>query len=51
MTHPRMETVGTLCRMQASEFDRVLDGLRVEGRRPTDTIRGVLQKRWKSGNE
>ena len=51
VTHPRMETLGTLCTMQASEFDRSSDGLRTEGRRVTETIRRALQSRWGSEHE
>ena len=46
VTHPRMETLGTLCTMQAREFDRSDDGVRAEGRNVTETIRRVLQRRW-----
>ena len=46
VTHPRMETLGTLCTMQAREFDRSEDGVRAEGRNVTETIRRVLQRRW-----
>ena len=42
-THPRMETLGTLCMMQGSEFDRSPEGVRLEGRRVTQTIRRALQ--------
>ena len=45
VTHPRMETLGTLCTMQASKFE-LPGGVREEGRRVTDTIRGVLRSRW-----
>ena len=47
VTHPRMETLGTLCTMQASEFDHPGAGLKAEGRKVTETIRSGLQKRWK----
>ena len=46
VTHPRMETLGTLCTMQAREFDRPSGGVKAEGRRVTDTIRSVLRSRW-----
>ena len=47
VTHPRMETLGTLCTMQAGAFDRPAAGLMAEGRRVTETIRKELQSRWK----
>ena len=46
VTHPRMETLGTLGTMQANEFDRSPEGLRAEGRKVTATIRQALQRRW-----
>ncbi len=42
-THPRMLALGTLCTMQATEFNRSPDGLREEGRTVTRTIRKALQ--------
>ncbi len=49
VTHPRMRTFGTLCTMQASEFDRVSgEGVKSEGRKVTETIRRVLRDRWGS---
>ena len=48
VTHPRMRTLGTLCTMQATEFDRISGaGLKSEGRKVTETIRRVLRDRWK----
>ena len=46
ITHPRMATLGTLCTMQASEFDRSPAGLKDEGRKVTRTIRQALRDRW-----
>ena len=46
VTHPRMETLGTLCTMQAGAFDRPGEGLRAEGRKVTETIRTELRRRW-----
>ena len=46
-----MKTLGTLCKMQEREFDRSADGVRAEGRRVTDTIRRVLESRWKGEAE
>ena len=46
VTHPRMATLGTLCTMQASEFDRSPDGLKAEGRKVTQAIRQALRDRW-----
>ena len=47
VTHPRMATLGTLCTMQASEFDRSTGGVKAEGRRiVTQTIRQALGERW-----
>ena len=46
VTHPRMETLGTLCTMQAGEFDRSRDGLTAEGSKVTQTVRQALQYRW-----
>ena len=43
VTHPRMATLGTLCTMQANEFDRSPDGLKSEGRKVTQAIRRVLE--------
>ena len=43
VTHPRMATLGTLCTMQASEFDRSPDGVKSEGRKVTQAIRRVLE--------
>ena len=51
VTHSRMETLGTLCTMQAKEFDRSDDGVRAGGRKVTETIRRVLQRRWKCRDE
>ena len=42
-----METLGTLCTMQAGAFDRPGGGLMAEGRKVTETIRKELQSRWK----
>ena len=48
VTHPRMRTLGTLCTMQATEFDPFSGpGLKSEGRKVTETIRRVLRDRWK----
>ena len=47
VTHPRMETLGTLCTMQAGAFDRPGGGLKAEGRKMTETIRAALRSRWK----
>lgn len=49
VTHPRMATLGALCTMQASEFDRPPDGLKAEGRKVTRAIRQALQRRWQGG--
>ena len=46
VTHPRMETLGTLCTMQAGAFDRPSEGLRAEGRKVTETIQTELRRRW-----
>ena len=46
VTHPRMATLGALCTMQASAFDRSPEGLRAEGRNITQTIRQALRDRW-----
>ena len=46
VTHPRMATLGTLCTVQASEFDRSPDGLKAEGRKVTQAIRQALRDRW-----
>ena len=46
VTHPRMATLGTLCTMQASEFDRSTGGVKAEGRKVTQTIRQALLERW-----
>lgn len=46
VTHPRMATVGPLCTMQASEFDRSTGGVKAEGRKVTQTIRQALGERW-----
>ena len=45
-THPRMETLGTLCKMQATEFGEGKDGANAEGRKVTQRIRGILAQRW-----
>ena len=45
-THPRMETLGTLCKMQATEFGEGKDGANAEGRKVTQRIRGILVQRW-----
>ena len=47
VTHPRMETLGPLCTMQASAFDRPGDDVKAEGRKVTDSIRAALRSRWK----
>ena len=49
VTHPRMESFGTLCAMQGTEFDRAPDGVREEGRKVTRRIREVLADRWGDG--
>ena len=46
VTHLRMDTLGTLCTMQASEFDRSLGELRAECRNVTRSIRQALRGRW-----
>ena len=46
ITHPRIATLGTLCTMQAREFDRSPEGLKAEGRKVTRTIRQALRDRW-----
>ena len=46
VTHPRMERLGTLCTMQASEFGRSRDGVRNEGMEVTRRIRETLTNRW-----
>ena len=45
VTHPRMATLGTLCTMQASGFDRSPGGVRAEGSKVTETIRRALRER------
>ncbi len=47
VTHPRMETLGVLCTMQASEFGRSPEGVKSEVRKVTRAIREVLERRWK----
>ena len=47
VTHPRMETLGPLCTMQASAFGRPGEGVGAEGRKVTETIRAALRSRWK----
>ena len=47
VTHPRMATLGTLCTMQASEFDRSPEGVKSEGRKVAQAIREALERRWK----
>ena len=39
-----MATLGTLCTMQASEFDRSTEGLKSEGRKVTQAIQRVLEE-------
>ncbi len=46
VTHPRMATLGMLCTMQGREFDRSPDGVTGEGRKVTQAIRAVLERRW-----
>ena len=46
VTHARMETLGTVCTMQAREFDRPADGVRAEGRQVTQTTLRELRCRW-----
>ena len=46
VTHPRMATLGTLCTMQASEFDRSPEGLKAEGQKVTRRIWQALESRW-----
>lgn len=46
VTHPRMETLGTLCTMQGAAFDGSDDGVTNEGRKVTRRIREVLRARW-----
>ena len=46
VTHPRMETLGPLCTMQAGAFGRPGEGVRAEGRKVTETIRTALRRRW-----
>lgn len=41
-----MATLGTLCTMQASEFDRSPDGVMREGRKVTRAIREELERCW-----
>ena len=48
VTHPRMATLGTLCTMQASEFDHAGAGVKSEGRKVTQAIRRVLDGRRKA---
>ena len=48
-THPRMERVGILCKMDAVLFDKERDGVKMEGRRVANSIRGVLQRKWGGG--
>ncbi len=43
LTHPRMETLGPLCTMQASAFDRPGDGVKAEGCKVTDSIRAAAR--------
>ena len=46
VTYPRMATLGTLCTMQASKFDRSPEGVKSEGRKVTQAIREALERRW-----
>lgn len=46
VTHPRMETLGPLCTMDAAEFDRP-GGVTSEGRKVTASVRRVLGDRWR----
>ena len=47
VTHPRMATLGTLCTMDATAFDRSSYGVTAQGRMVTQRIRDVLRARWK----
>ena len=47
VTHPRMAALGTLCTIQASEFDRSPEGVKIEGHKVTQAIREVIERRWK----
>ena len=46
ITHPRMATLGPLCTMDATRFDRP-GGVTSEGRKVTTSIRRVFRERWR----